>query len=81
MNPRETFTQRLDHYGIQNVETFESDPDKLYVFPPMNGYGIPADCYDGLDVRLIESFGMGRFGEGHRLYREGAHHVLIFKFL
>mgnify|MGYP006274464257 CR=1 FL=1 len=81
MEDREKFIARLKRYGIINIETFEDDPDKLYVFPPENGYGIPVDCYFGIDARLIESFGMGRFGENHRLYREDAHHVLIFKFL
>jgi hypothetical protein len=79
MNPRDTFRERLEHYGVEEIETVHGNPEKLYVFPNEGGYGIPEDCYDGLDVRLIESFSVERFDEDHRLYHEGAHHVLIFK--
>ena len=81
MEDREKFIERLNSYGITNVEESELYPDHLYVFPKSSGYGIPVDCYFGIDARLVESIGMDSLNETHRLYREDAHHVLIFKFL
>ena len=81
MEDREKFIKRLAEIGVVNIKTFDGDPDKLYVFPGSKGYGITEDCYFGIDARLIESIGMDSLNENHRLYREDAHHVLIFNFL
>jgi len=78
---REKFIKRIAEIGIVNTTTFESEPDKLYVFSNSTGYGITEDCYFGIDGRLIESIGMDSLNESHRLYQEDSHHVLIFKFL
>lgn len=79
-NQRDVFVERLsDIINPEFIETFDSDPDKVYLFPASGGYGITEDMYEGLDARLIESIGMSGLNESHRLYRERAHHVLIFK--
>jgi len=79
ISPRDTFQERVDEIvPSDRIETLDQ-PDKLYLFPTDRGFGITADCYDGLDVRMIESIGMESLNENHRLYREDAHHVLIFK--
>lgn len=76
---RSMFRQRLREYGIRHTELPSDRDGKLYVFPKESGYGIPPDCYEGLDVRLVETCGMDGMDEDHRLYRDYADHVLIFK--
>jgi hypothetical protein len=78
-SPRDVFRDRLREVGVHNTEIMGGDPKKVYVFADEGGYGITADCYDGLNARLIESIGMDSLTENHRLYRPYAHHVLIFK--
>lgn len=78
-NPRDVFRQRLRNCGVKNTEITGDDENKLYVFAGEGGWGIPSDCYDDLDVRLVESIGMDSLYEDHRLHRPYAHHVLIFK--
>jgi hypothetical protein len=74
---RETFEERIKSYGVKNTDYSEAH-DSLYVWAGESGYGVPKDCYDDLDVRMTESIGMSSLDETHRLYREDAHHVLIF---
>ncbi|SEL19263.1 hypothetical protein [Haloferax larsenii] len=71
------FVDRLADY-IPSDRVEQSD-DKVYVYAPEGGFGIQEEVYDGHDVRLIESIGMDSLSENHTLYREDAHHVLIFK--
>lgn len=79
-SPLDVFKQRVDEIvPSERIETFDGHPGKLYLFAAEGGLGITADCYDGLDARLIESIGMASLNEDHRLYRDNAHHVLIFK--
>lgn len=78
MTPRDTFRSRIREIGIVNTEILNDEDNKLYVFPSERGYGFTADCYEGLEVRLIESIGMDSLFESHRLHREYSHHVLIF---
>lgn len=72
------FKRRLEQYGVANIRTDEST-NKVYVYASVGGLGIPVDCYNGLDVALIESIGMDSLSETHRLYDDTAHHILIFK--
>lgn len=78
-NPRNEFRERLRTIGVRNTEIINDEENKLYVFADEGGWGIGKECYDGLDVRLIESVGMDSLDEDNRLYRDYAHHVLIFQ--
>lgn len=79
MSRRDEFRDRLREIGVRGTEIISNEPRKLYVFADEGGYAITQDCYEGLDARLIESIGMDSLHENHRLYREYADHVLIFK--
>lgn len=78
-------TSKAANDFAQNVREFVPDDrvmvddGKVYLFPGQGGFGLPAEVYDGLDVALVESIGMDSLTESHRLFREDAHHVLIFK--
>jgi|AntDeeMetageno51_2_1112566.scaffolds.fasta_scaffold00305_17 hypothetical protein len=72
------FKQNLSDVGIPTVDIDKSE-DKIYIHAPESGWGIPEDCYNGVDARLIESIGMSSLSESHKLYSDTAHHILIFK--
>lgn len=78
--PRDEFRKRIRKHGVANTELHSNRDDKLYVFCPEAGYGFPPHCYDGLDVRLVETIGMDGIDEEHRLYRDYADHVACFIF-
>jgi len=72
----EKFVEQIKKFGVKNVET--DDRGYVRVWATEGGYGFPEEVNEGLNVRFCESTGMCLLSENHRMYREDAHHVLIF---
>lgn len=78
MTPIDKFKNNLNDFGIEDTN-IEVDNNKVYIYVPESGFGIPTECYTGVDVNLIESIGMSSLSTTHSLYDESYHHILIFK--
>lgn len=79
MNDRQQFIDQLEQYVPEERIEFSEAHTSVYAFAAEGGLGVPADVYDDVDVHFAESIGMSSLHHTHRLYREYAHHVLIFK--
>jgi len=78
----ETFVDNLKKYGIHDdyiqIEDYFDGTGKVYLHANKSGWGIPSDCYDDVDARLIESCSMKALGKNHWMKEENRDHVLIF---
>lgn len=77
-SPRDEFRERIRKIGVRNTEIEDEYPKKLYVYAPLGGVGIPSECYEDVNARLVESCGMDKLDDSHRLFRPYANHILIF---
>jgi len=78
MTSIDRFKNNLNAFGIEDAN-IDIDNNKLYLYVPESGFGIPKECYTGVNVDIIESIGMSSLSTTHSLYDESYHHILIFK--